>query len=293
VQKIVPHLWYDKEAGEAAALYTSLFPGSAILSRSTMEGTPSGTVEILRIDLAGLELMMMSAGSYFRFNPSVSFLVACDTAAEVDRLHTGLSDGSDLMPLGEYPFSGRYAWTTDRFGLSWQIMLTDRIPNTRRITPTLMFTGAQAGKAGEAMRAYTDMLPNSSIGSIMPWATGEGPDKAGTVKHGSFTLGGKGFAAMDSAYGHGFSFNEAVSLMVYCDDQAELDRYWNALSADPASEQCGWLKDRYGLSWQIVPTAMDDMMAKGSPEAVARVTQAFLAMKKFDIATLERAFKGA
>jgi predicted 3-demethylubiquinone-9 3-methyltransferase (glyoxalase superfamily) len=292
MQKIVPHLWYDTGAADAATLYTSLFPGSSILSRSTMSDTPSGNVDILRINLAGFELMMMSAGPYFQFNPSVSFLVACDTAAEVDRLHAGLSSGNDLMPLGEYPFSGRYAWVADRFGLSWQIMLTDRIPHAQRITPTLMFTGAQAGKAEEAMRMYTGLLPRSSLGAVMRWEAGEGPDKAGTVKHGSFTLGGTGFAAMDSAYEHGFSFNEAVSLMVYCDGQAELDRYWDALSAQPEAEQCGWLKDRYGLSWQIVPTAMDDMMAKGSPEAIGRVTQAFLAMKKFDIATLERAYQG-
>lgn len=292
MQKIVPHLWYDRAAGEAAALYLSLFPGSSMLSSSTMGDTPSGTVEILRINLAGLEMMLMSAGPYFRFNPSISFLAACDTAAEVDRLHAGLSDGNDLMPLGDYPFSGRYAWVTDRFGLSWQIMLTDRIPHAQRITPTLMFTGAQVGKAEEAINTYAELLPNSSVGPTMRWAEGEGPDRVGTVKHGSFTLGGQAFAAMDSAYEHGFTFNEAVSLMVKCDDQAEIDRYWNALSADPGAEQCGWLKDRYGVSWQIVPAVMDDMMAHGSPEAVSRVTQAFLAMKKFDIGALERAYRG-
>lgn len=292
MQKIVPHLWYDKAAGEAASLYLSLFPGSSILSRSTMGDTPSGTVDILRVNLAGLEMMMMSAGPYFKFNPSISFLVACDTAAEVDRLYDGLSTSNDLMPLGEYPFSGRYAWVTDCFGLSWQIMLTDCIPHAQRITPTLMFAGDQAGKAEEAISTYAGLLPNSSIGPIMRWAEGEGLDRGGTVKHGSFILGGHEFAAMDSAYEHGFTFNEAVSLMINCDDQTELDRYWNALSADPEAEQCGWLKDRYGVSWQIVPAAMDEMLAKGSPEAIARVTQAFLAMKQFDIAALEHVYRG-
>ncbi len=292
MQKIVPHLWYDKEAEEAASLYTSLFPNSLILSRTTMSDTPSGTVDILRIDLSGFELMLMSAGPYFKFNPSVSLLVACDTAGEVDRIYAGLSSGNDLMPLGEYPFSGRYAWVADSFGLTWQIMLTDRIPHVPLITPTLMFTGAQCGKAEEAMCVYAGLFPRSSVGSILRWEEGEEPDKAGTVKHGSFTLDGQVFAVMDSAYEHGFSFNEAVSLMVYCDDQTELDRYWNALSAQPEAEQCGWLKDRYDLSWQIVPTAMDDMLANGSSEAIARVTQAILAMKKIDIAALKRTYKG-
>lgn len=292
MQKIVPHLWYDREAAQAAELYVSLFEDSAILTRSTLGDTPSGEVETLSIRLAGTEFTLMSAGPYFKFTPAVSFLVACDSAAEVDRLHAGLSAGNDLMPLGEYPFSPRYVWVADRFGLSWQIMQMGDIPATALITPTLMFVGGVCGKAEEAMRFYASLLPGSSIGSILRYGEGEAPDAPGTVKHGGFTLAGQPFAAMDSAYEHGFSFNEAVSLVLRCGDQAELDRYWNALSAVPDAEQCGWLKDRYGLSWQVVPTAMDRMMSEGSPDQIGRVTRAFLGMRKFDIAELERAYRG-
>jgi len=97
---------------------------------------------------------------------------------------------------------------------------------------------------------------------------------------------------MDSGHGHSFTFNEAISFIVHCDTQKEIDHYWEKLSADPKAEQCGWLKDRYGLSWQIVPTIMNEMLKGNDKERIARVTEAFLRMKKFDIATLKRAYEG-
>src|SRR5687768_7364227 len=105
-------------------------------------------------------------------------------------------------------------------------------------------------------------------------------------------LEGQWFAGMDSAHEHHFKFNEAVSLMVNCDTQQEIDYYWQKLSAVPQAEQCDWLKDKYGLSWQIVPTELDEMMRSGTPEQTARVTQAFLKMKKFNLAELRRAYAG-
>jgi predicted 3-demethylubiquinone-9 3-methyltransferase (glyoxalase superfamily) len=297
VRKIVPHLWYDKEAGEAAELYVAVFEGSRILNRTVLEGTPSGDAETLAIELAGTEIRMISAGPYFRFTPAVSFLVSCADAAELDRLHSALRPGGkDLMELGEYPFSPRYAWIEDRFGLSWQLVAPGdgaAPPPGRAIVPTLMFTGADAGKAEEAIRFWTSLVPGSSVGTIVRWEANAPFDKAGDVMHADFELAGEPFAAMDSGYGHGFGFNEAVSFMLFCDGQAEIDRYWAALSAVPEAEQCGWLKDRYGLSWQVVPTAMDAMMADPDPARRARVVEAFLPMKKFDLAALERAYRGS
>jgi predicted 3-demethylubiquinone-9 3-methyltransferase (glyoxalase superfamily) len=107
-----------------------------------------------------------------------------------------------------------------------------------------------------------------------------------------FMLGDQWFAAMDSALEHEFAFNEAISFLVPCESQEQIDYYWEKLSAMPEAEQCGWLKDKYGLSWQVWPTAMGEMMTKGTPEQVARVTEAFLPMKKFDIAALKRAYEG-
>lgn len=292
-KKISTHLWFDKEAKEAAALYTSIFKDSRIKNTTTLHDTPSGSVDVVTIELSGQEFTLLSAGPLFKFTPAVSFLVACSTREEVDALWGKLSKGGTaLMELGEYPFSERYGWVQDRYGLSWQVMFMGDRPIKQKITPTLMFVGKQAGKAEEAIKFYSSVFHDSKTGSILRYGKGEAPDKEGTIKHAAFTLEGQEFAAMDSAREHNFTFNEAISLMVHCDTQKEIDYYWGKLSADPKAEQCGWLKDKFGLSWQVVPTIMDRMMQDKDKKKIARVTEAFLKMKKFDIAKLEKAFEG-
>src|SRR2546425_1197367 len=124
------------------------------------------------------------------------------------------------------------------------------------------------------------------------YGKGEEPDKEGTVQYVAFTLEGMEFGAMDSARDHQFAFNEAISFLVRCETQEEIDYYWEKLSADPQAEQCGWLKDKFGLSWQVWPTAIGEMMKNGTREQIDRITQAFLPMKKFDLATLQKAYEG-
>jgi predicted 3-demethylubiquinone-9 3-methyltransferase (glyoxalase superfamily) len=153
-----------------------------------------------------------------------------------------------------------------------------------------MFTKSVAGKTREALKFYTSLFPNSSVDMEAPYEEGEG-DIVGNLKHARFTLNGQHFMAMDSSGPHEFTFNEALSLIVTCDTQEEIDHYWKNLSSVPEAEQCGWCKDKYGVSWQIVPTVMNDMMTKGTEEQRSRVTQAFLKMKKFDIQTLQDAFE--
>lgn len=292
MQKITPHLWFDTEAKQAAELYISAFPDSNIKNTTVLHDTPSGTVDILTIDLAGQEFTLLNAGPLFKFNPSVSFLVACDTKEEVDAIWSKLSIGAtELMALGEYPFSQRYVWLQDKFGLSWQIMFMGDMTSTQKITPTMLFVGDVSGKAEEAVHFYTSVFHNSTIGDIARYTAAEEPEQAGTIKHVDFILEGQGFAAMDSAHMHDFQFNEAISFIVHCETQSEIDYYWEKLSAVPESEQCGWLKDKYGFSWQIVPTIMDAMMSDSDPEKITRVTEAFLKMKKFDISELEKAFQ--
>jgi predicted 3-demethylubiquinone-9 3-methyltransferase (glyoxalase superfamily) len=293
MQKIVPHFWFDKEALEAAKFYTSLFDNSKISNMTTLHDTPSGTTEIVTIEISGQEFMLLSAGPLFKFTPAISFLIACNTREEVDALWGKLSEGGTaLMPLDAYPFSERYGWVEDRYGLSWQVMYLGDSKMAQKITPTLMFTGDQYAKAEEAINFYTSVFRNSKTGDILRYGAGEEPDKEGTIKHAAFMLEGYGFAAMDSALAHGFTFNEAISFMVYCDTQDEIDYYWEKLSAVPEAEQCGWLKDRFGVSWQIVPTVMDGMMRTRDADKLARVTEAFLKMKKFDIEGLKKAYEG-
>jgi len=301
MKKITPHLWFDKQAREAAEFYVSLFPGSKVTNLTTLKNTPSGDCDVLSFELAGQPFMAISAGPLFKFNPSVSFHINCGTKEEVDSFWKQLSPGGMvMMPLDSYPFSERYGWLADKFGVSWQVMYTGGSPQRQKLTPALMFVGDVYGKAEEAINFYASVFRNGPDGAkagetkaevLSRYGKGEEPDKEGAVRFARFSLLGQDFAAIESAHAHKFAFNEAISFMVPCDTQQEIDYFWAKLSSDPKAEQCGWLKDKYGLSWQVVPAKLGELMS-GDKERAGRVTQAFLKMKKFDIAALERAAAG-
>jgi predicted 3-demethylubiquinone-9 3-methyltransferase (glyoxalase superfamily) len=155
-----------------------------------------------------------------------------------------------------------------------------------KITPHLWF----ADKAVEAAKFYASLFPDSRVDSVtpIPAETPSGP--AGSVQVVEFTLAGQKFVAINA--GPLDPFNHAISFIVSCEDQAEVDRLWDALSKGGTVEQCGWLKDRYGLSWQIVPKAFGEMMKHPDRDRARRVTEAMLRMKKLDLAALRRAFEG-
>jgi predicted 3-demethylubiquinone-9 3-methyltransferase (glyoxalase superfamily) len=298
-QPIVPCIWLDDRAEPAADFYVRTFPdGRATAvsrypaSSDNPSGRPRGSVLTVEFEVAGQRFTALNGGPLFLLNPSISFFVQVETVGEVDRLFAALVDGGEaLMPLGTYPWSERYGWVKDRFGVSWQVIAGRRRPGEAIIVPCLMFAGAQHGRAEAAMRAYTDIFPDSRIGSLERYGPGEGP--AGTVKHGRFVLGGQELVAMDSHVAHGITFNEALSLQVMCRDQDQLDRTWAALAQGGEPGPCGWLKDRFGLSWQVVPAEIAGWMT--SPDAAARdrAFQAIMGMGKLDIATLQRAFDGS
>ncbi len=291
MQKIIPHLWFDKEAVEAATWYTELFEDSKINSISTIPDTPSGDAEAVSFELAGLAFMAISAGPYFTFNPSVSLMVACTTKEEVDRLYGHLSvNGTELMPLGEYPFSQWFAWIQDKYGLNWQLMLTENA-QIQRIRPTLLFSGEACGKAEAALDHYVSVF-SANKGFVNYYAEGEAMDSRAKINYGEIDIFGNQFIVMDHGYGADFTFNEAFSFVISCESQQEIDEYWDKLSFVPEAEQCGWVKDPFGVSWQIVPRVLNDIMAGGTKEEVKRVTEAFLAMKKLDIAAIEKARLG-
>lgn len=299
-QKIIPHLWYDQEAKVAAELYTSLFPNSRITNLTTLTGTPSGDADIVSFELWGCSFMAISAGPLFKFNPSISFMVNFDPAQDkdarerIDQVYNKLIDGGKaLMPMDRYPFSERYAWVADQYGLTWQLILTDPEGEVRPpIIPSLLFVGDQCGNAEEATDFYLSIFKDSKRGEIARYPAGMEPEQEGNVMFTDFMLEGQWFAAMDSGQQHDFAFNEAVSLLVNCDTQEEIDYYWKKLSAVPEAEQCGWLKDKYGVSWQVSPTNMDAMLQGNDRARIERVTQAFLAMKKLDLAKLQDAYDG-
>lgn len=293
MKDIIPHLWFDKEAEEAAEFYTSLFDQSRITSVDVLEGTPSGDATSVNFELAGQSFMAISAGPFFKVNPSCSLMIHCSSEEEVDKFWESLiSGGKELMPLKEYPFSKRYGWLEDRYGFSWQILLAEH-DFSQKIVPNFLFSHTEAGKAEEAVVFYTDLFPISSIEEMHYYQSGEVENPKAKVMFSGFHLFGRQFNAMDNAMEEEFTFNEAFSLMVVCENQAEIDYYWDKLSAEPEAEQCGWLKDQFGVSWQIVPESMDDLLSNGSREQIKRVTQTFLNMKKLDIAELERVWKEA
>ncbi|MCH6264632.1 VOC family protein [Neobacillus citreus] len=300
-QKIVPHLWYDKEAKDAAEFYVNIFPDSKITDVTTIHDTPSGDSDIVSFELWGQKFAAISAGPFFKINPSISFMVNFDPSRDkdarekIDEVWNRLSEGGTaLMPLDKYPFSERYGWIQDKFGLTWQLILTNPEGEERPpLIPSLLFVGDQCGNAEEAINFYLSVFKDAKQGLIARYPKGMEPDKEGTVMFSEFMLEDQWFTAMDSAHDHKFSFNEAISFMVYCNTQEEIDYYWEKLSKVPEAEQCGWLKDQYGISWQIVPREMDEMMSKSTPDQLARVTKAFLKMKKFDLEELRKAYKGS
>jgi predicted 3-demethylubiquinone-9 3-methyltransferase (glyoxalase superfamily) len=303
MQKIIPHLWFDKEASAAASFYTSVFPESEVTHTTVLHDTPSGDCDMVSFRLWGKEFMAISAGPLFSFNPSVSFLVNFDpllfggagkekeAREALDATWAKLSEGGKaLMPLQEYPFSKHYGWLQDKYGVSWQLMLTDPAGDPRPgIVPSLMFTGDKAGKGKEALDFYQSVFKQAQKGNRHYYTAGMEPDKEGTLMYGDVKLEDTWFAAMDSAHKHGFDFNEAISFMVPCANQEEIDYYWNKLSAVPEAEQCGWLNDKYGLSWQITSAEIETIMREGTQEQVDRIMKTFLNMKKLDIAQLKAA----
>lgn len=297
VKPIIPHLWFDTQAKEAAEFYCSLLPDSRIDSIVTLTGTPSGDCDVVSFTLAGQPFMAISAGPHFRFNPSVSFFINFDPSRDpqarenLDRTWAALIDGGQaLMPLDAYPFSPRYGWVQDRYGLSWQLILSDDKGEQRPvIMPALMFTGDVTGRAEEAGRFYRGVFDDSLGGLIVPYPEGTAPDPDCKTMFSDFRLDQTWFVAMDSGRLHPFGFNEAVSFIVTCRDQAEIDRYWAELSSVPAAEQCGWCKDRFGLSWQVSPLVLEKLMNSGDQAMVDRITRAFLPMHKLDVAKIEAA----
>ncbi|HEY5667899.1 MAG TPA: VOC family protein [Candidatus Saccharimonadales bacterium] len=296
-QKITPNLWFNHNAKEAVDFYVAAFPGSRITKteyypKSAEEGLAdfqsdlAGKELVLEFELGGQGFAAINAGPEFAFNQTISFIVNFDPSRDeqaqehLDALWDKLVEGGEvLMPLDAYSFSKRYGWLKDRYGLTWQLILTNPEGEPRPfITPSLMFTKENTNRAKEAIDFYTSVFSGSKIGMLAPYDADTGPAKKGSLMYADFMLAGQWFAAMDSGIDINATFNEAVSFSVICKDQAEIDELWGKLSSVPAAEQCGWCKDKFGVSWQIVPENMDELMKK--PHAFTNMMQ----MKKIVIA---------
>ena len=277
---IHPCLWYDGNAKAAAEFYCTLFSNSKITTDSAM---------VVKWELAGQTFMGLNGGPMFKTNPSISFLVISEEDDEINELYKQLSDGGMvMMALDKYDWSEKYGFVQDKFGLAWQIMKGKYSDVNQKITPTFLFVGDNFGKAEAAVKYYTSLFSNSTVNGILLYQDNEGP-AAGSVKHAQFILDGSSvFMAMDGYGNHAFAFNEAISFVVECKDQTEIDFYWNTLTSEGGEEsRCGWLKDKFGISWQIIPQNLGKLMM--DPERGQRAMQALLQMNKLDIEKLATA----
>lgn len=282
MQPIIPHLWYDTEAKEAVAFYVELFGGKLDWTY-TITDTPSGDADLIQFQLGDMTLAAISAGPYFKLNESMSLMVNVASKDEVTRLYQALSEGGRiLMPLGEYPFSPCYVWLEDRFGLSWQLSYAPDLDKPYQFDICLLFSQDQVGLAQPMLDYYKDKLPQASVGQVSYYGEGEAAVEAAKLNYAELLVGGQKMIVMDHGYGGEASFNEAFSLMVYVDSQDELNFYYDLLSAVPEAEMCGWVKDQFGISWQIVPRILMEAYDTASPETVKAVNDAVLQMRRLD-----------
>ena len=229
--------------------------------------------------------MNLNGGPGFNINPSISFFLSMENEAKTQSLWEKLTvDGKILMPLNKYPWSDKYGWCADKYGVNWQLMLGHK--SKSKLMPNMLFTGQQNGKANEAIHYYTNLFKGATVINIDTYKKGE-PDTEGNIKYAQFELNELSFGAMDSSAPHQFSFNEAVSFIITVDTQEEIDYYWNYLIQNGAPGKCGWLKDKFGISWQVVPTCLGKFMT--NPAIAPKAAYAFLQMSKFIIADLEKA----
>jgi predicted 3-demethylubiquinone-9 3-methyltransferase (glyoxalase superfamily) len=297
MQKITPFLWFDRNAEEAINFYVPIFKNSkkGNVTRydeagAKASGRPKGSVMTASFRLAGQNFTAINGGPIFKFTPSVSFFVNCETEKEIDKLWEKLSAGAIKIfwQLQKYQWSEKYGWLTDKFGVSWQLILTK---SPQKISPFLSFFGKQYGKADEAINYYVSLFKNSGIQNIARYSKEEEKTE-GTIKHASFTINGQEFKAMESSMDLP-NFNEALSFVVNCENQNEVDYFWDNLSkgGDEKAQQCGWLKDKYGLSWQVVPKVLFELLSDKDVSKSQRVMQAILQMKKIDINGLKHAYE--
>jgi len=276
---IYPCLWFDGKAKEAAEFYCNIFANSKITADTPM---------VVQFEIEGKRIMGLNGGPMFKITPAISLFVTCESDAEIENIyHKLIAGGSAMMPLDKYPWSEKYAWVVDQFGMTWQLMRGNLPVEGQKIITSFLFVGEQYGKAQDAIKKYTGIFPHSAINDVQVYCEAEG-QPAGTLKFGQFDLTQETFAAMDGFGAHEFKFSEGVSIVVNCDTQQEIDHYWSKLIEGGGEESmCGWLKDCFGVSWQIVPKILGNLMA--DPEKGQRVMQALMKMRKLDIATLTNA----
>ncbi|MEJ7559745.1 MAG: VOC family protein [Pedobacter sp.] len=277
--QIYPCIWFDGNAHQAAELYTAAFTNSRIISTNPM---------VVIFEIMGKKFMGLNGGLSHKPNPSISFSITFTSKDELDLAWNLLIlDGQPLMPLDQYPWSDYYGWLQDKYGVSWQLSvgLPGGTPQ-QDIFPSLLFVGEQNGKAERALNFYTSLFDDSKVEIIARYESGD-HDIEDNIKFAQFSINGQRMSVMDSSHNHDFSFNPGISLVVNCDTQEEIDYLWLNLTEGGREDRCGWCQDSFGVSWQIVPTILGELMS--NPNKAPKVVEAFMKMSKFNIQELEDA----
>ncbi len=271
--KIIPSLWFDSQAKEAFDFYTDVFPNSSIIKDNGV---------VVEVNIMGLNFIGINGGPIFKPTPAISFMPVFESKEEIDQVWNKLLDGGQiLMPLQQYPFSEYYGWIADKYGYNWQLYYGQlENVNQQAIVPTLMFCAEQQGKCKAALKFYEELFPDFELQGVMEYP--EGPIK-GQVQHTQFKANGVTLAAMDSGVPQPFSFNEATSMTIICKDQSEIDYYWNKITESGEESMCGWCKDQFGVSWQVVPKDINKLLQNKN------ATDALMKMKKIEISSLVNA----
>ena len=274
--EIFPCLWFESGAKSAAEFYFEVFDNCEILDDNEF------AVSFLS---AGQKFICLNGNQDSYFNSSISFFINSKSREDLSKIWERMLVGSKiLMPLQSYPWSEYYGWIRDQFGVNWQLMLNQEEKDLPRFMPALMFSDVNYGKTEAAINFFTSVFQDSELKFASKYGAEHG-DQEGKINHAQFQLNSQLFAAMDSGIMHGINFNEAISFVINCDTQAEIDFYWERLTAGGSEGQCGWLKDQFGISWQVVPSILPKLLS--DPTKAQKVMATFLKMKKFDIAALE------
>lgn len=272
-KQITPCIWYNNQAKEAASLYCSVFEKSKITAESPY---------VTEIEASGQKIILLDGGPQYKPNASISFYYNCENEKELELIWNAFArEGKVMMPLDKYPWSDRYGWISDKFGVSWQLALGKTGAAGQKITPSLLFTGEEYGRADEAIQLYSSIFENVEVDGILRFGANEAPDVEGKVKHAQIAIDGQVFMIAESAGQHNFTFSEGVSFTVYCETQEEIDHYWYKLTENGEESMCGWLKDKFGVSWQIIPTMLGKIMS--DPAKAGKAAQAFMSMRKLNI----------
>ncbi|HLN53447.1 MAG TPA: VOC family protein [Lentimicrobium sp.] len=272
-ESITPCLWFNGRAREAAEFYTRFLPDTKITAQTQL---------VTEIEISGHRFTLLDGGPIFQPNPSISFSYQIDSIDEINRIWEAFKEGSTiLMDLDKYPWSEKYGWLNDKFGISWQFIVGDFQQFGQKVIPALLFTQDKYGRAEEAINFYSSVFKNPKIDGIFRYEANAAPEEEGKIAHSQIEINGQKFQLLESKQSHQFTFSEGVSLMIHCDTQEEIDYYWDKLTEGGEESMCGWLKDKFGVSWQVVPDILLELM--NDPSRADKAMKAFMNMRKLII----------